>query len=289
MGTMAHYGIMFYFIWIHNNHPFFKKCIDNTDNIEQEIQSSSGYYIILSAIIIIIGGSGLFCDIKMLRFVKSQNKIQPTQLVPWKSISQKNVDDDQKVPLNATVISSMSLLFGLIAQILLQVFGITEDTNENHFWIPLEIIIIWGSLNMPFLLMLTIKHKKKSATVQSNQPPQKLQFHDEAIETDGISEPLQVHEEFVKEDCDKAATNQEVEIVEVHQESQNAEISHSGLNSTISIVEAMDQTKVPNPLEEYHNHQKRHNDQSLSDLNVPSGHEDLDKIVCVERVTIISD
>ena len=107
-------------------------------------------------------------------------------------------------------------------------------------------MLLWGALNMPLMLMLTIKQKNKGPTGQTIQPPQKLQFHDEAVEKDGISEPLQVHEEFVREDCNKAATNQEVEIVEVHQEPQNPGIPHSELNSTIRIVGAMDQTTVCN-------------------------------------------
>ena len=79
---------------------------------------------------------------------------------------------------------------------------------------------------------------------------QNLQFHDEAIEIRGISEPLQFHEEFasddVREDYNKATTDQELEIVEVHQEPQNPGIPHSELNSTIRIVGAMDQTTVCN-------------------------------------------
>ena len=53
---------------------------------------------------------GLFCDVKMFMFVKDQNKIQPVQLVPWKSMNQKDNNDDQNVPLRATVISTMSLI-----------------------------------------------------------------------------------------------------------------------------------------------------------------------------------
>ena len=104
---------------------------------------------------------------------------------------------------------------------------------------------------------------------------------------------MQFHEEFVSddvtEDWNNARTNQELEIVEVHQESQNLGISHSGLNSTISSVGTMDQNKVPNPVEEYQNQQRCPNVQNSSNLDVPSDHEDPNEIVCVQRVTMISD
>ena len=83
--------------------------------------------------------------------------------------------------------------------------------------------------------------------------------------------------------------DQELEIVEVHQESQNPGMSQSGLNSTINIFGVMDQTEVPNPLEEYQNRQKCHNIQKLTNLHVPTSKEDPDEIVCVQRDTIISD
>ena len=290
MGTMVHYSIMSYFVLLEKERPFFMKCINDIKNIETGLQIS-----FVSAMAIIISGTGLFCDVKMWLFMKSQNKTQPkpTELVPWKSISQKNVEDDQKVPLRATIISTMSLIFGLMLGILLQVFVSTEVIDDYFFWIVSEMGLLWGVLNLPFLLMLTIKHKNKGQIVQSSQPPQKLQFHDEAIEMGGISEPLQFHEEFVSddvtEDWNNARTNQELEIVEVHQGSQNLGISHSGLNSTISIVGTIDQTKVPNPVEEYQNQQRCQNVQNSSNLDVPSDHEDPNEIVCVQRVTIISD
>ena len=109
----------------------------------------------------------------------------------------------------------------------------------------------------------------------------------------GISEPLQFHEEFVSddvtEDWNNARTNQELEIVEVHQGSENLGISHSRLNSTSSIIGTTNQTKVPNPLEEYQHQQRCQNVQKSSNLDIPSDHEDPNEIVCVQRVTIISD
>ena len=104
-----------------------------------------------------------------------------------------------------------------------------------------------------------------------------MQFHEDSVPDD------------VREDHNNAVTDQELEIVGVHLEPQNLGIPHPKLNSTISIIGAMDQTKVPNPLEKYQNQKRCHNVQNFSNLHVPAGNEDPNEIVCVERVTIISD
>ena len=108
-------------------------------------------------------------------FVKDQNKIQPVQLVPWKSTNQKDNKDDQNVPLRATVISTMSLI---VASIVLPI-RIILDIN---FWLVSIFVVLLGSMHLPLLLLFIIKRKKKNKTpVQSNQPVKKLHFHDDAI------------------------------------------------------------------------------------------------------------
>ena len=182
-GIMVHCIIMFRHFWLHENLPIFEKCITDLENPKEGSPS-----LFLPDIAIIVTGSGLFFDIKMLLFVKSRNKTQPTQLVPWKSISRKNVDEDQKVPLRATMISATSL--NLLLVIRINVVRSQFIGDDNLFWILSGIMLLWGALNMPFVLMLTVKRKTKSPAVQSRQPPQNLQFHDEVHEMHGISEPL---------------------------------------------------------------------------------------------------
>ena len=64
---------------------------------------------------IIFVGSGLFFDIKMLIFVRNRNKIEPIQLVPWKStnpaLTLEKEKDDITVPLRASCVSTASLIF----------------------------------------------------------------------------------------------------------------------------------------------------------------------------------
>ena len=62
VGTMVHYGIMLYFVWIHKKGQLFEKCINIIETFETETQSLWGRYVILSAIALTITVSGLFCD-----------------------------------------------------------------------------------------------------------------------------------------------------------------------------------------------------------------------------------
>ena len=70
-------------------------------------------------LIIIFVGSGLFFDIKMLIFVRNRKKIEPIQLIPWKSTNQRLTLDKEKdditVPLRASCVSTASLVFFAIS------------------------------------------------------------------------------------------------------------------------------------------------------------------------------
>ena len=75
--------------------------------------------VVLSVIFV---GSGLFFDIKMLIFVRNRNKIEPIQLVPWKStnphLTLEKEKDDITVPLRASCVSTASLIFfGILAPV----------------------------------------------------------------------------------------------------------------------------------------------------------------------------
>ena len=64
---------------------------------------------------VIFVGTGLFFDFKMLIFVRNRNKIEPIQLVPWKStnpgLTLEKEKDDITVPLRASCVSTASLIF----------------------------------------------------------------------------------------------------------------------------------------------------------------------------------
>ena len=127
--------------------------------------------------------------------VKERNKTQPVLLVPWKSISEQNKQDDLKVPLRATIISTASMIFVILASVTYPLLFASNDFVYDR-WVFAGIVMLGGSLNLPLLLVFTIKHKKEGTTRRLNQPPQNLQFHDEALDMAGYSHPLQFHKDF---------------------------------------------------------------------------------------------
>ena len=83
--------------------------------------------VVLSVIFV---GSGLFFDIKMLIFVRNRNKIEPIQLVPWKStnpcLTLEKEKDDITVPLRASCVSTASLIFfGILAPVYVVIINAT--------------------------------------------------------------------------------------------------------------------------------------------------------------------
>ena len=121
---------------------------------------------------IIFSCCGIFFDLKMLAFVKRQNKIQPIAMIPWKTSDPNDEEKDIDVPMKATIISTSSLLSSYAIYYL---FKISED-----FWTILCLVSTYYILPLPILLIFTIKQKSnKKVTVK---PPQTLQFHDENLD-----------------------------------------------------------------------------------------------------------
>ena len=57
--------------------------------------------------------------------------------------------------------------------------------------------MIFGSIpSLPLLLIFTVKQKKAKQNQTLTQPPNNLQYHDNGINSQGISHPLQFHDEF---------------------------------------------------------------------------------------------
>ena len=42
---------------------------------------------------------GIYFDLKMLAFLRKRNKTQPIVMIPWRSISQKDKQEEVDVPL----------------------------------------------------------------------------------------------------------------------------------------------------------------------------------------------
>ena len=131
-------------------------------------------------------GSGIFFDYKLFLFVKNRNKTQDVELVPWKSVNPKAEESDLQIPLRATIISSILMFFSWI---LFLTYLLT-----NNFWNIPVVLSLYSNILLPLILVFSIK--KKNSDKKPSQPPQGLQFHNENF-SEGISHPLQYHEDFV--------------------------------------------------------------------------------------------
>ena len=77
-----------------------------------------------------------------------------------------------------------------------------QNEEENHqFWV-ITTILIFGSIpSLPLLLILTVKQKKAKQNQTLTQPPHNLQYHDNGVDSQqGISHPLQFHQDFSEEE-----------------------------------------------------------------------------------------
>ena len=130
-------------------------------------------------------GSGIFFDVKMVKFMKNQNKTQPTELIPWKSVDSNKAQKDMEVPVRATIATAILTTMFLVLLVIYLSF--------NYFWELLIACNFSFIIPLPLILFFTIRHKKEEKN--NSQPPTKLQFHNENFKR-GISHPLQFHEDF---------------------------------------------------------------------------------------------
>ena len=144
-------------------------------------------------------GSGILFDYKMIVFVKNRNRIEPIQLIPWKSVDSSEKETDMIVPIKATIIST---IFMISFCILIPIFMGLDD-----FWWITIYIALCSITPLPLTVIFSIKKPKTENKVV--QPPQGLQFHNEDFRK-GISYPLQFHEDFeaVEENFDQERLNE---------------------------------------------------------------------------------
>ena len=72
------------------------------------------------------------------------------------------------------------------------VLYLSDQHDDQNFWTIVAILIVASITRLPLLLIFTIKQKKVDQI--STQPPKKLQFHDDSVTSQEVSNPLQFHE-----------------------------------------------------------------------------------------------
>ena len=116
--------------------------------------------------------------------MKKRNRVEPIQLVPWKSAALDDKKKDLEIPIKATIISSVYLILFFIFSISYLIF--------DNFWYFFVSVSLYYVVPLPLLLAFTIKQTQIGKT--NIQPPQKLQFHGDNF-SNSISNRLQLHED----------------------------------------------------------------------------------------------
>ena len=98
-------------------------------------------------------GSGVFFDYKMMVFVKNRNRIEPIQLIPWKSVDSSEKETDMVVPIRATIIST---IFMISFCILIPIFRVLDN-----FWYITICIALCSITPLPLTVIFSIKKNKR--------------------------------------------------------------------------------------------------------------------------------
>ena len=149
--------------------PLISICSGSPDSYPEKIPI---FAIITMSYAIIIIFVNLISDISMLIFIyKRRNKVQPTQLIPWKSASKKE-ENDMEVPVHATILSTLSLIIMALIIVFFQKLFEASTFLQIIFW---SLNQFWISFVIPYVMLLKIIKTKKPLPVI----PQGLQMHDE--------------------------------------------------------------------------------------------------------------
>jgi len=199
---------------------------------------------------------GIFFDLKMVAFVKHRNRLQPVELVPWKSTTEE-VEKDTDIPVRATLNSTFWAIFFLVMFAVFILLDMTKD-YPVYILVLLSFMIIC-IIQLPLLLFLTIKQKSNQKI--KVQPPQKLQFHNE-----NFSHPLQYHEDFDESGEDVGGYNERNVIVH-DEKSSTISKCEENLNATSPKNEQhlLDASKLLQR-HTYHQHFDRIDVQSLTEI-----------------------
>ena len=119
-------------------------------------------------------------DIKMMFIVKKQhtNAVQPAELIPWKSTID-NEEEDLKIPVRATVVSTFTFLGFAILMVILH-FSLFMEKKTVSLELFSVLVTLESSINLPLIVLFCIKQKKEQKNQNlKKQPPTNLQFHGE--------------------------------------------------------------------------------------------------------------
>ena len=151
---------------------------------------------------------------------RRRNKVQPTQLVPWKSTSKKE-DHDMQVPLHATALSLFSLI--VVGSFVSSIIGSIDELKTLNLIIAEAFHKLWINIVIPYVMLFKITKTKKTHPVV----PQGLQMHSDENDDDNMktgdfyNQPMQMHAMEDEDDVDiktEDSYSQPMEMHAVHDE-----------------------------------------------------------------------
>ena len=116
-------------------------------------------------------------DIRMFLLVRNLRKIQPVQLIPWKSIKNEETKKDITIPVRATSISIVFTILTISTVVIFESFNFDRMFEHWIVYISMQIIKIIG---YPSILAFTIKNSKNKKPTPII--PHRPMFHDSELD-----------------------------------------------------------------------------------------------------------
>lgn len=143
--------------------------------------------ILLASKITICVAFGFACDLSLYFFVRKRNKVEPvgTKMVPWKSGNNVESEEDLYIPIRASVVSSLFMLFSVLIIGCGLALAIRVPTgsslDETFYWCFVSGVILTSCGAPVAMIFFTVKTQdKEKSKVNKSQPPQGLQFHEDS-------------------------------------------------------------------------------------------------------------
>ena len=162
-----------YQIFIHNGVSPVSKCAG-----VKMVDTFHWTHFLSNCICIVLIMLNLIGDIQMVLLVRNLKKVQPIQLVPWKSTKNKDTKkDDITIPVRAT---SMSIVLTILTIVMVVILESYEFDRMFEHWIVYIILQITKMIGNPLFLLFTIKNSKnkKPTPIIPHRPI----FHDSELD-----------------------------------------------------------------------------------------------------------
>lgn len=136
--------------------------------------------------IIIVCICGFACDVALFKFIKKRNRVDDgVKMIPWKSTTKEQRENDLYIPIRATILSSIFMLSSVLLVSLAMWLKIGSSGSDEIYHWSFTSCLLFTSCGAPLaMIFFTVKDQDNEKSKSSNaQPPNQLQFHERQEET----------------------------------------------------------------------------------------------------------